>query len=235
MPRLGVRKLYFLIKPQLIKAGIKLGRDGLFKYMKTQNLLVPPKRSYTKTTYSKHWMRKHPNLLQDMIIQRPEQVFVSDITYVESDQGVHYLSLVTDAFSRKIMGHELSLEMKASDTVKALKQAVKKRTSCLPLIHHSDRGAQYCSNLYQEILRKNSISPSMTDGYDCYQNALAERINGILKQEFLLYRCNSFADLKRLVAESISIYNKDRPHLSLGMQTPEAVHKKANSCNELAL
>jgi transposase InsO family protein len=235
MPRLGVRKLYFLIKPHLLEAGIKLGRDGLFKYLKVEGLLVPPKRSYTKTTYSKHWMRKHPNRLQGLLIHRPEQVFVSDITYVESDQGVHYLSLVTDACSRKIMGYELSREMKASDTVKALKQAVKKRVSSLPLIHHSDRGAQYCSSLYQQSLAENNILPSMTDGYDCYQNALAERVNGILKQEFLLYRCKNFEDLKRLVAESISIYNQDRPHLSLGMKTPEYVHKKASSLDELAL
>jgi len=138
MPRLGVRKLYFLIKPYLLEAGIKLGRDGLFRYMRAEGLLVPPKRSYTKTTYSKHWMRKHRNLVQGLDIKRPEQVFVSDITYVESDQGVHYLSLVTDACSRKIMGYELSREMKASDIVKALKQAVKKRVSNLPLIHHSD-------------------------------------------------------------------------------------------------
>ena len=227
MPRLGTRKLYFLLKPRFIEAGIKLGRDGLFKYLKEQHLLVKPKRCYTKTTYSRHWLKKHPNLLGDVSIKRPEQAFVSDITYVESDEGVHYLSLVTDAGSRKIMGHELSLEMKACDTVKALKQAVEQRVTELPLIHHSDRGVQYCSSLYQEQLSKHGIRPSMTDGYDCYQNALAERINGILKQEFLLYRCKTFEDLKVLVAESIDTYNRLRPHLSLGMKTPEDVHKKA--------
>ena len=116
MPRLGTRKLYFLLKPKLVALGITIGRDGLFDYLREKNLLVKPKRSYTKTTYSKHWMKKHPNLLQDLEIKRPEQVFVSDITYVESDEGIHYLSLVTDASSRKIMGHELSHEMKASDT-----------------------------------------------------------------------------------------------------------------------
>lgn len=234
MPRLGGRKLYFLLKPKLAEAGIKLGRDGLFRYLKEEGLLVTPKRSYTKTTYSNHWMRKYPNLLSEIIISRPEQVFVSDITYVESDEGVHYLSLVTDACSRKIMGYELSHEMKASDTVKALKQAVVKRKNDLPLIHHSDRGVQYCSGLYQQVLKNHGISPSMTDGYDCYQNALAERVNGILKQEFLLYRCKTFAELKVLVRDSISIYNRHRPHLSLGMQTPDYVHKKASSLHELA-
>ena len=140
---------------------------------------------------------------------------------------MHYLSLVTDAYSRKIMGHELSHEMKASDTVKALKQAAGKRSTRKPLIHHSDRGSQYCSALYQKELSQHNIQPSMTDGYDCYQNALAERVNGILKQEFLLYRCKTFDDLKVLLAESIEIYNRLRPHLSLGMDTPEEVHKKA--------
>ena len=227
MPRMGTRKLYKLIKPRLDALGIKLGRDGLFSFLREHQLLVKPKRSYTKTTYSRHWMKKHPNLYNELIVHRPEQVFVSDITYVESDEGVHYLSLVTDACSRKIMEHELSYEMKASDTVKALKQAVAGRSTSMPLIHHSDRGSQYCSALYQEELRKHNIQPSMTDGYDCYQNALAERVNGILKQEFLLYRCKTFADLKALVAESINIYNRIRPHLSLGMKTPEEVHKKA--------
>jgi len=234
LPRLGARKLHYLIQPKLAESGIKLGRDGLLAYLKAQGLLVKPRRSYTKTTYSKHWMKKHPNLLSGMVINRPEQVFASDITYVESDEGVHYLSLVTDASSRKIMGHEVSREMKASDTVKAMKQAIRERQTQLPLIHHSDRGSQYCSSLYQHELERHNIQPSMTDGYDCYQNALAERVNGILKQEFLLYRCKTFEELKELVAQSIAIYNRLRPHLSLGMQTPEEAHKKAISEMEMA-
>lgn len=234
MPRLGTRKLYFLLKPKLAQLGIKIGRDGLFDYLREEKLLIRPKRSYTKTTYSKHWMRKHPNLLAELEVKRPEQVFVSDITYVESDEGVHYLSLVTDACSRKIMGHELSHEMKTSDVVKALEQAVINRQTILPLLHHSDRGSQYCSALYQEVLSKNKIKPSMTDGYDCYQNALAERINGILKQEFLIYRCKTFGDLQALVKESIDVYNQLRPHLSLGMQTPDEAHKKASCITQLA-
>jgi transposase InsO family protein len=234
MPRLGTRKLYFLLKPKFEALNIKIGRDAFFDYLRHNDLLVKPKRSYTKTTYSKHWMKKHPNLLQEMELKRVEQVFVSDITYVESDEGVHYLSLVTDAVSRKIMGHELSHEMKASDTVKALEQAACSRLTVLPLIHHSDRGSQYCSALYQHALSKHQIKPSMTDGYDCYQNALAERINGILKQEFLIYRCKTFGDLKQLVKESIDVYNQLRPHLSLGMKTPNEVHKKASCEVQLA-
>lgn len=227
MPRLGTRKLYSLIKPKLDSAGIKLGRDGLFDYLRDQRLLITPLKSYTKTTYSKHWMKKHPNLLKDTEVTSPEQALVSDITYLESDEGVHYLSLVTDAGSHKIMGHELSRDMKAESVVKALQQAVRQCSRTKSLIHHSDRGLQYCSALYQDELKAHGMVPSMTDGYDCYQNALAERVNGILKQEFLLYRCKSFAELKALVAESIAIYNHMRPHLSLGMKTPEEVHKKA--------
>ena len=226
MPRLGTRKLYQLIKPQLVESGIKLGRDGLFTYLREEKMLVRPRKSYTKTTDSKHWMKKHPNLLKGLDIKKPEQVLVSDITYVESDEGVHYLSLVTDANSRKIMGHELSRDMKAESVVKALRQASQACDQTEAVIHHSDRGVQYCSALYQEWLKSCGMVPSMTDGYDCYQNALAERVNGILKQEFLLYRCKSFAELKELIDESILIYNKMRPHLSLGMKTPEQVHSK---------
>lgn len=234
LPRLGTRKLYHLLKPRFEAAGIKLGRDGLFAYLRQHHLLIRPRRCYTKTTFSKHWMKKHPNLLKERVITEPEQAFVSDITYVESEEGVHYLSLVTDAGSRKIMGHELSREMKASDVVKALKQAIRQRCNDRPLIHHSDRGLQYCSQIYQAELGRNGIRPSMTDGYDCYQNALAERVNGILKQEFLIYRCRTFEDLKVLVAESIDAYNELRPHLSLGMRTPEEVHKKTSCEAQLA-
>ncbi|WP_408580438.1 IS3 family transposase [Aliivibrio fischeri] len=227
MPRIGGKKLYFLLKPKFITHGIKLGRDNFFSYLRNECLLVKPKRSYTKTTYSKHWMKKHPNLLKEVTPQASEEVFVSDITYVQSQKGIHYLSLVTDAYSRKIMGYELSDEMKATDVVKALDMAIDSRQYQRSTIHHSDRGLQYCSKVYQEKLNKNDIKPSMTDGYDCYQNALAERINGILKQEFLLYDCKDLEELRHLVEESIFIYNEMRPHLSLGMSTPNQVHKKA--------
>ena len=234
LPRLGTRKLYYLLQNDFKAMGIKLGRDGLFDYLRQQQLLVRPKKRYTKTTNSRHWMRKHPNRFTGCTLSRPEQAFVSDITYVETEEGVHYLSLVTDAFSRKIMGHHLSQEMKASDTVVALTQAIRQRVSDQPLMHHSDRGIQYCSSLYQGVLQRHSIEPSMTDGYDCYQNALAERINGILKQEFLLHRCRTFAELQQLIKESVEAYNALRPHLSLGMKTPNAVHEKASALRSLA-
>jgi len=234
MPRLGTRKLYHLLADDLCRLGIKLGRDGLFDWLREHRLLIGRRKNYTRTTNSRHWMRKHPNLVTGRAVSRPEQVFVSDITYVESDQGVHYLSLVTDAFSRKIMGYELSTGMRAEQVLRALKQAIRNRVTKAPLIHHSDRGLQYCSAAYQAVLRKHGITPSMTDGYDCYQNALAERVNGILKQEFLLYRCKTFEDLRQLVKEAIDTYNTRRPHLALAMQTPEAVHQKASGMIPLA-
>ncbi len=229
MPRLGGKKLYLLIKPKLIAHEIKLGRDNFFAYLRRHGLLVKPVKRYTKTTFSHHRFRKHPNLFLDFKLERPNQAYVSDITYVESNEGVHYLSLVTDAYSRKIVGHHLSKDMSAKSVVKALRNAKKHRFDKEEsLIHHSDRGTQYCSDTYQKELKKQKIEPSTTDGGDCYQNALAERINGILKQEFLLFKCKTFIELKKLIDESVMIYNQYRPHLNLDMKTPNQVHKKAS-------
>jgi putative transposase len=226
-PRIGTRKLYYLLSKTISNAGIRLGRDSLFRYLRSENMLISPLKNYTLTTNSRHWLKKHPNLYAGVdLVKRPEEFFVSDITYIKSQQGTHYLSLVTDAYSRKIMGYELSNNMETESVVKALKMAIKNRTTNADLIHHSDRGVQYASGLYQQLLTQNSIKPSMTDGYDCYQNALAERINGILKQEFFIYKCNSLSDLEVLVKESIHTYNSKRPHLSLNMKTPNFVHKK---------
>lgn len=163
MPRIGTRKLYYLLKPEIENLSIKIGRDALFDYLRTENMLIKPSKSYTKTTNSKHWLKKHPYLMKDIIMERPEQVFVSDITYIKSMERTHYLSLVTDAYSRKIMGYKLSDDMSAENVVQALKDAIKNRKTNLPLIHHSDRGLQYCSSIYQDELSKNSIIPSMTE------------------------------------------------------------------------
>lgn len=228
MPRLGTKKLYFLLGNVFVDNGIKIGRDALFSYLKRENMLVKPMKSYTKTTFSKHWLHKYPNLLKDLPIYRSEQVFVSDITYIKSNEKMHYLSLVTDAYSRKIVGYQLSDDMSAENVVKALKMAIKNRKKDFPLIHHSDRGLQYCSQVYQNVLEENNIKPSMTDGYDCYQNALAERINGILKQEFLIYKCKNRQELNKLIKESIECYNNKRPHLSLKMKTPNFVYEKTS-------
>lgn len=230
MPRLGTRKLHFLLKADFERLGIKIGRDKLFDYLRSERMLIKPKKNYTKTTNSKHWLKKHPNLVKENKSKRVEEVFVSDITYIKSRERTHYLALTTDAYSRKIMGYHLSDDLSAENTVKALQMAITKRQSKKRLIHHSDRGLQYCSSVYQAELKGNQIKTSMTDGYDCYQNALAERINGILKQEFLIEKCNTGAELELLIKESIEIYNKERPHLSLGMKTPNYIHKKA--CEE---
>lgn len=231
MPRIGTRKLYYLLEEKLRSRSIKIGRDALFDLLRRDNMLIKPRKNYTKTTNSKHWLRKHPNLFLGLDIKGPEEVFVSDITYVKSKEKTHYLSLVTDAYSRKIMGYQLSNDMSAENVVKALRMAIKNKRSNKPSIHHSDRGLQYCSQIYQKELNKNNIIPSMTDGYDCYQNALAERINGILKNEFLIYKCRDGKELEKLVKESITIYNTKRPHLNLKMKTPSFVHEKTDEEN----
>ena len=233
MPRIGTRKLYYILKQELDSLKIKIGRDKLFTYLKTQNMLIKPKKNYIKTTHSKHWLRKHPNLLKERTITDIEQVFVSDITYLKTTNSTVYLSLVTDAYSRKIMGYHVSKNMNTENVAKALKMAVRNKCTDKQTIHHSDRGLQYCASHYQKILKNNNMNPSMTDGYDCYQNALAERINGILKQEFLLYQTNTLNELRKLVKESIEIYNNDRPHLALNMKTPQFIHNKKPQ--ELAL
>jgi putative transposase len=226
MPRLGTRKMYYLLKERFEELGVKIGRDAFFDYLRREQLLVKPRKLYVKTTDSKHWMRKHPNLLATTKAKRPEEVFVSDITYVKSRQGTHYLSLVTDAYSRKIMGYRLSDDMRAETIKDALTMAIKNKVSDRVTIHHSDRGLQYCSDVYQKELASAGMKPSMTDGYDCYQNALAERINGILKGEFLVVKTNTIDELRKMVQQSINTYNTKRPHLSLSMKTPNFVHEK---------
>lgn len=233
MPRLGTRKLYYLLKPEFESANIKLGRDGLFSYLRSEQMLIKPKKNYTKTTYSKHWLRKYPNLYALDKAKAPEQYFVSDITYLKSHERTYYLSLVTDAYSRKIMGYHLSNDMSSENVVKALKMAVKNKITTNQTVHHSDRGLQYCSAIYQNELSKNGIIPSMTDGYDCYQNALAERINGILKQEYLIEKAKNGADLAKIINQAIDSYNNRRPHTSLNFKTPNFMHQKSEVENLL--
>jgi len=226
MPRLGVRKLYYLTEPMLDTYGIKYGRDKLFDLLGREDLLIKKRRKYTKTTNSKHWMRKYPNLIKDITPTRPEQIWVADITYVSGDDGHNYLHLITDAYSKQIMGHELCPNLEASSTLKALKVAIAKRQyPKKSLIHHSDRGLQYCSKLYTDILKDNHIQISMTENGDPYENAVAERLNGILKDEFDLGDLpGEMADIKKQAAQSIHIYNQMRPHLSCEMLTPVQMH-----------
>lgn len=233
LPQLGTRKLYYVLKPYLEQMHIKLGRDGLFDILRGANLLVMPKRSYHKTTNSHHRFRKHPNLLKagehQVTATDSEQVWVADITYIPTQEETVYLSLVTDAYSRKIVGYHVHNSLHTDQVAKALRLAVKHRQTEQRLVHHSDRGVQYCSNDYQGIHAIAGITCSMTDGYDCYQNALAERVNGILKQEFLLDVPKDLEQARKMIAESIEAYNSIRPHLSLEYKTPDAVHRASIS------
>jgi transposase InsO family protein len=227
MPRLGTRKLYSLLGTDLKNNGLKIGRDKMFSYLRHLHLLIKPLKSYTKTTNSKHWMHKHPNLVKDFKPQRAEQLWVSDITYMQTLGKTCYISLVTDAYSRKIMGYHLSEDLRTEHMAKALKMAIKNKKSDYKTIHHSDRGLQYCSDQYQSILMSHNLLCSMTDGYDCYQNALAERMNGILKMEFLIGKYPDYNVLRKSLDQCVTIYNSKRPHLSLNYKTPNEVHKKS--------
>jgi putative transposase len=225
MPRLGTRKLHHLLSDAFNHCQLKVGRDKLFSILRMERMLISPLKNFTVTTNSKHWLRKHPNLIKEKEYKLPEQLWVSDITYLKTKECVSYLSLVTDAVSRRIMGYHLSGDLRTEGALKALKMAVGNRMYSHALIHHSDRGVQYCSEEYQQVLRENKISTSMTDGYDCYQNALAERINGILKMEFLLATYQDIDQAQKVIKQSIAIYNQNRPHLALKMDTPNNVHR----------
>ncbi|WP_173439249.1 IS3 family transposase [Pseudomonas fildesensis] len=227
-PRLGTRKLHNLMHSEP-EVSVKIGRDCLFDILRDRRELVPRKRAYHKTTNSHHRFHRHPNLLKEgpsqVVATAPEQVWVADITYLPTQTGVAYLSLVTDAYSRKIVGHHVHESLHTESVIQAFSKALKCRTTEHNLVHHSDRGIQYCSELYQRLHVKHGIRCSMTDGYDCYQNALAERVNGILKTEFLLHRPKDAAEAARMVDQSVQIYNSERPHLSLKYKTPDAVHR----------
>ena len=225
MPRIGTRKLYYLIKNELTASNIKIGRDVLFNFLRAEHLLIKPKRNYVKTTNSKHWMKKHPNLIKNMEVTKPEQLWVSDITYIQTEQGHNYLSLITDAYSKKIMGYELLDNLSTAGPLKALETALRNRKYTHDLIHHSDRGLQYCSSGYINILIKNSIKISMTENGDPYENAIAERINGILKYEFLIIDgFRNHLEAIEVIKQSVGIYNNERPHLSCEMLTPNQTH-----------
>lgn len=223
LPRLGTRKLHYKLQDQM-----PVGRDKLFDILREEGLLISRKRRYTKTTNSKHWMRKYPNKITRLAITRPEQVWVSDITYIATINDFQFLHLVTDAYSKQIMGYRLSPTMSAADTASALQMAINNRMyPSSPLIHHSDRGLQYCSQLYTTILSNNGIDISMTEQSDPYENAVAERVNGILKDEFGLDDC--FEDIEQLqlqTHQAIELYNKYRPHMSNQMLTPQQMHKQ---------
>lgn len=217
-----------MLKPMFACKQLQIGRDKLFTILREEGLLVSRRRRYSITTNSKHWMRKYPNVIKHTDITRPEQVWVSDITYIDAGNEFEYLHLVTDAYSKKIMGYQLSNTMSATETAKALQMAINDRKYPLaPLVHHSDRGLQYCSKLYTDILKNNNIDISMTEQSDPYENAVAERVNGILKDEFGLdSRFEDVSQLHKQTDQAIDMYNNLRPHLSNHMLTPEQMHQQ---------
>lgn len=227
LPRIGTRKLYFMMNKSLQERNLKIGRDKLFSILKEEYLLVGKRRRYTKTTNSKHWLTKYPNIAKNIQLTMPEQLWVADITYLHTKEGHEYLHLVTDAYSKQIMGYELSSTLKASSTIKAMKMALSNRKYTHGLVHHSDRGLQYCSYEYTELLKRNSIGISMTEQYDPYENAVAERVNGILKDEFGLDMIfNNDKELAKQLNQAVDLYNNLRPHLSINMLTPKQAHSQ---------
>ena len=227
MPRIGSKKLYYLLGEDL--KTLKIGRDKFIDILRANHLLIVPKRSYHITTNSHHRFRKYKNQLLDLQINKPEQVWVSDITYIGKREKPCYLSLITDAYSKKIVGYNVADNLNTQSSLIALKLAIKQRKNKgIPLIHHSDRGLQYCANEYQKLLSNNDIQPSMTQNSDPYENAVAERINGILKQEFSIDKYNKdLPIMKQIIKETVAIYNKKRPHLSNHMLTPNQMHEQS--------
>ena len=216
-PRMGMRKLQELLCPFMRDNKIKMGRDALFDLLSAHKLLVRTRKRHVRTTCSYHWLKKYPNLIIDFTPSKPNQLWVSDITYWKIGETNFYISFITDAYSRKIVGYHLSENLHAEQTMEALKMAFAElkeyhRTS-EQLIHHSDRGSQYCSSPYVNLLKKKHINISMTQNGDPLENAIAERVNGILKDEYLLnYQCSNIKDARKQLAKSVSLYNNERPH-----------------------
>lgn len=228
LPRLGTRKLYDKLQEPLLEHKLDIGRDYLFDLLKTHKLLIRSRKRKAITTDSRHWMRKYSNLIQGLVVTRANQVWVSDITYIRFTNGFLYLALITDAYSRKIVGYSLRRDLSAEGCLTALEMALKNRTTFKgSLIHHSDRGSQYCCKAYVDLLTENNIAISMTNNGDPYENAIAERVNGILKQEFNLYSSQqSFEATCTWVEKSINAYNQLRPHGSCDYLTPDLAHQK---------
>jgi putative transposase len=229
MPRIGVIKLYHMLKGKMSSHGIKMGRDKLYDLLSWYGLLIRRKRRRTPfTTDSNHPFYKYKNLINGLCIDRPDMVWVSDITYIRLLRGFCYLSLVTDAYSRKIVGYFLGRDLGSEGTIKALRMALAGwgRAATIGLIHHSDRGLQYCCAGYIALLTEHRVGISMTQNGDPYENAIAERVNGILKDEFMLGNAfRSIQEVQPVLDQAIKTYNERRPHFSLGLQTPQQVYQ----------
>lgn len=227
-PRLGARKLMVVLQPFMDGHGISIGRDVFFELLRVNDLLIRRRRQQRpRTTFSAHSLKKYPDLVNGLVIGRPEEVWVSDITYINLTKGFAYLSLVTDVYSHKIVGYCLNNDLSTEGCMIALSMAVKAKAGNQPLLHHSDRGTQYCANAYISLLKAHHIGISMTQSGDPRDNAIAERVNGILKQELLKEMYPGFKQAKQAVATAIDIYNRHRPHSSVDMLTPEQAHTRS--------
>lgn len=223
---MGGRKLYSELKSEFKSHQIKLGRDGFFDLLSANNLLIKRRKSYHKTTNSKHWMKKYPNLIKDVEPMGSNHILVGDITYWKTKTKHFYISFITDAYSKMILGANVAETMEAVESAKALKTALRAiDKNVTGIIHHSDRGSQYCSSEYVKILKKRKIKISMTENGDPLENAIAERINGIIKGEYLFdYEINTLSRAKKVLNSVVKLYNEERPHLSLNNMKPRDVY-----------
>lgn len=227
--RMGCRKLYELLEPVMLNHQIKMGRDALFDLLRAHGLLVRKTRRKHITTNSYHWLRKYPNMIRDFVPTGRNQLWVSDITYWRWQNKFYYISFVTDAYTHKIVGYQVAETLEAIESISALKMAIKEtnKKELANLIHHSDRGAQYCSHGYVKLLQDNAIEISMTENGDPLENAIAERVNGIIKNEYLFNkRIKRLAQAQSALDKAVNLYNNERPHMSLGMLTPKQVHEQ---------
>lgn len=225
---MGGRKLYEMLQSFLLEHQIKLGRDALFDLLAQNGLLIKRRRRYAVTTFSNHWLKKWPNLIRGKVAENINELWVSDITYWKIGKQHAYISLVTDAYSHKIVGYHVAETLESIETIKALKMALKGIPGKLvrPLIHHSDRGIQYCSAGYVKLLQDKGIQISMTENGDPLENAIAERINGIIKNEYLKhYYVDNINDARKQLKAAIKLYNEQRPHMSIGLLTPQIVYQ----------
>ncbi len=231
-PRMGARKLFEMIQPFLLDHNIKMGRDALFSLLAANQMLIRKRKRRVQTTNSYHWLRKYPNLIREFVPAAPNQLWVSDITYWKINTGEHlYISFITDAYSRLIVGYQVAETLEAIESIGALQMALSNlEPGSLNLIHHSDRGIQYCSAAYVKLLQDYTIQISMTENGDPLENAIAERLNGIIKDEYLdNYDIDTLTQAKELLQSVVNLYNTERPHMSISNLTPNYIHNlKAN-------
>jgi len=230
-PRLGTRKLHHRLKGELARHGVRLGRDRMFAELRERGLLLAPLPApYPHTTQSYHPLPVFGNLVKDKALAGPHEVWVSDLSYVRTREGYLYLALITDKYSRKIVGWHVGESLEAVGCVRALEQALEQLPARAEPIHHSDQGSQYCCHEYVNRLQARGLGISMTESNHCAENALAERMNGILKQEYGLgMEFATKAQARRAVRQGIGLYNTQRPHLALGYRVPAEVHESAGN------